>query len=170
MYKVRNILSSIDKISQYSGKATSLLILPTIIIIVYTVVMRYVLHQAPDWGFEVSLFLYGSHIMLGGAYTLKEKSHVTVDIFSKFLSERGKSVLDVISSIAILTVCMIIVIQGSHAAWESTKILERSIHQSSFNPQIWWFRWVIPISAGLIVLQALKDMIIAFGKCFKRRN
>jgi TRAP-type mannitol/chloroaromatic compound transport system permease small subunit len=49
-------------------------------------------------------------------------------------------------------------------AWQSTLILERSIHQSAFNPQIWWFKWVIPISAALVLLQSFGELIAAIQK------
>jgi hypothetical protein len=36
---------------------------------------------------------------------------------------------------------------------------ERSTHQTPFNPEVWWYRWIIPISCALISWQAFKDML-----------
>jgi TRAP-type mannitol/chloroaromatic compound transport system permease small subunit len=48
---------------------------------------------------------------------------------------------------------------GSKAAWISTLQLERSSRQTPFDPQIWWYKWVIPFSALLLALQALVESI-----------
>lgn len=161
---MKKFLSAIDKISLWSGKLASYLFIPLILIIVYTVFMRYVLSNAPDWGFEMTIFLYGIMMFVGGGYTHREKSHVTVDVFSQFLGEKGTTVLEIISSITIIIVCVILTIQSSEAAMESTRILERSIHQTAFNPPIWWFKWFIPFSAVLIILQSLKFLIESIYK------
>jgi hypothetical protein len=31
--------------------------------------------------------------------------------------------------------------------------------QTPFNPYVWWFRWIIPISAALLAWQAVKNML-----------
>src|SRR5699024_9702704 len=115
--------------------------------------------NAPDWGFEVPIFIYGIYFMLAGAGGLREKVHVSVDIFPSMLSEKGQKVLRLISSAIIIVVCFFLTWKGVHTAIESTIIREHSTHQSSFNPEIWWFKWVIPISVFLILLQALKEFI-----------
>ena len=33
------------------------------------------------------------------------------------------------------------------------------MHQTAFNPPIWWLKWFIPISAGLVALQAIADLL-----------
>ncbi|MGO4886132.1 TRAP transporter small permease subunit [Anaerobacillus sp. MEB173] len=157
------LLSLINKVSEYSGKIVSFLIIPQILVVVYTVVMRYVFKMPPNWGFEVSLFLYGILIMMGGAYCLKVRAHVSVDILPKLLSPFGAKILHILSSLIIIFVCIIMVWNGYKAAWQSTLILETSIHQSAFNPQIWWFRWFIPLSAALVLLQALGEIISTFS-------
>lgn len=162
------IHSFINNISRISGKFVSYLILPLIVLIVYSVFMRYVIKDAPIWSFEVPVFIFGSYFMLGGAYCLLTNSHVNVDIFPRRLSQNGQTIIGLISNIVILIVCIIIVIQSATSAWQSTKILERSIHQTVFNPQIWWFRWIIPISAFMIAIQALSNLIVQLKSFFKR--
>ena len=156
---MQKFINAVNKISEWSGKITGFLILPMIGIIVYTALMRYVFHHAVNWGFEMSIFVYGVHFMLGGAYCLLLDSHVTVDIIPSRLPYTLEKLTQIFGRLVILFVCVMIVWLGSSWAWKSTMIWERSIHQTAFNPPIWWFKWILPISAALLGLQALADVL-----------
>jgi len=155
------IVRIIDKISGKIGRLLSLLIFPMIFVIVYLVVMRYFFKNPPVWGFEVSIFIYGLHLLLPGGYCLLEKAHVTVDVFSARSSPRIQKIMGLVSSIVILFVSIVLVIVSSKWAWLSTLMQQRSIHQTAFNPPIWWFKWAVPVSASLIALQSFSDLLSA---------
>lgn len=149
----------IDWISETSGRMVAWLILPLIVTIVYSVAVRYLYRDVVHWAFEMSLFMFGVMVMLGGAHTLKHKSHVRVDVLATYLGPRMRLVLDLISFAVIVGVCVLITWMGTRSAYFSTLRLERSPLQTPFNPQIWWYRWAIPLSATLIGLQALAEMV-----------
>lgn len=161
LFKMKAILHGINKISERTGETVSLLILPLIGIIVFGVIMRYIFNNPLDWDFESSLFAYGLHFMLGGSYCLMRGAHVSVEAIPGRLSKRGQILIQAVSSLVIIFCCIIIVLIGSPWAWQSTKILEHSIHQTTFNPPIWWYKWVVPLSALLILLQAIADFVVA---------
>jgi TRAP-type mannitol/chloroaromatic compound transport system permease small subunit len=152
-----------DRLSMKSGTWTSYLILPMIGVIVFTALLRYFFDIAVDWGFEVSIFIYGVHCLLGGCYTMLLKGHIIVDTIPRRLPVRWQKYIEILSFLMVVAVCLVAVWQGSIWAMKSTMIWEHSIHQTVFNPPIWWFKWTIPISAALIAFQALADM----GKVFK---
>jgi len=156
---MEKLIKKIEKVSDLSGKIAAWMIVPMILVIVYTAFMRYALNNKPNWGFEISLFVYGIHFMLGGAYTLKEKSHVRVDILPHYLNAKGQKILEILGLIVVFVVCFIIFWLGAKYSWQSTKIWEHSMHQTAFNPPIWWFKWFIPISAGLVALQAIASLL-----------
>ena len=156
---MESLVRAIDAISEYSGRAVSYLLLPLILTIVYSVIVRYFFHDIVDWAFEMALFAYGVLVMVGGAYTLKHKAHVRVDILSYYLGRRSACVLDLLSFAIVIVVCCIIVYLGTKAAYVSTLRLERSSLQTPFNPQIWWYKWIIPFSAALVGLQAIVESI-----------
>lgn len=158
---MQRLIKRIETISEWSGRIAAGMIVPMILVIVYTAFMRYVLNDTPNWGFEISIFAYGIHFILGGAYTLKENSHVNVDILLQRLPIKSKlrRILEVLGIVVTFIVCVIIVWLGIKYSWQSTKIWERSIHQTAFNPPIWWFKWFIPISAGLVALQAVANLL-----------
>jgi TRAP-type mannitol/chloroaromatic compound transport system permease small subunit len=157
--KLEKFIAFADKLSLKSGIWTSYLALPMIGVIVYTALLRYLFDIAVDWGFEIALFIYGVHCLLGGGYTLLVRGHIAVDMLPRRLPIRAQKYVLILSLLIVIGVCSIMVWQGSVWAWKSTKIWERSIHQTVFNPPIWWFKWVVPISAALIVIQALADLL-----------
>jgi TRAP-type mannitol/chloroaromatic compound transport system permease small subunit len=156
---MNRLMRTIDWISEYSGRTVSLLILPLILTIVYSVTVRYAFNAIVHWSFEMTLFMNGILVMTGGAYALKHQSHVRVDVLSHYIGPRGRNALDILSFATIILVCCLITYIGTRSAWGSTLRLERSPLQTPFNPQIWWFRWLIPFSATLIALQALAEII-----------
>lgn len=162
LFNVMTIARNINKISRKIGYLLSLLIFPMIFVIVYLVVMRYFFKDPPDWGFEVSIFIYGLHLLLPGGYCLLEKAHVSVDIFSVRSSPRIQKMIGLVSSLVILFVSIVLVVVSSKWAWLSTLMGQRSIHQTAFNPPIWWFKWAVPLSASLIALQSISDFLSLF--------
>lgn len=148
------ILKGIETLSAIMGKLAGFLMIPLTLVIVYTVILRRFFSNAPDWGFEVPIFLFGMMILLSGADTLRIKGHIAVDIIQKYVSARWGRILITFGLVIVLFVSAFLVLKGIDSAIESTKIMERSSHQSSFNPQIWWFKWFIPIGGLLLWLQA----------------
>jgi TRAP-type mannitol/chloroaromatic compound transport system permease small subunit len=132
------------------GYVVSYLILPMTLIIVVTAVMRYAFSNAPKWGFEVGLFLYGTHLILGGSITHLSHKHVTVDILPGYLPPRIQACLKILGELAVLLTCFVLVGVGSGWAWQSFMINEHSMHQTEFNPTIWWFKALVPVGGVLL--------------------
>ncbi|MBM9604711.1 TRAP transporter small permease subunit [Desulfopila inferna] len=141
------------------GKLVSLLILPLIAIIVYSALMSYFFKSPPMWTFEMSMFFFGSFFMLGAAYCHLEKKHVAVDVLSRHLPVKYQKALGIFTEVVVLFVALVFIYVSVPTAWQATLIGERSVHQTPFNPPVWWFRWIIPISCALIALQAFVDIL-----------
>jgi TRAP-type C4-dicarboxylate transport system permease small subunit len=147
------------------GKILSLLMLPLLVEIIYSTLKGFVLNSVPIWSFEVTLFLYGMLFMLGGAVCHMEKKHVSVEVLGNFVSASTKRVLDIVSESVVFFTAAIMLYVSIPTAYKSTLLMERSTHQTPFNPYIWWYRWVIPISCALLLYQAGKDLLaLIIGK------
>ena len=140
------------------GKVISLLILPLIAIIVYSALKSYFFKSPPSWTFEMSIFFFGSFFMLGAAYCHMMKGHVSVDIINTYLPPKWQKVQGIFSESVILFVACVIIYVSIPAAYRATVMGERSILQTPFNPYVWWFRWIIPISCALIAYQNLRNI------------
>ncbi|WP_209121668.1 TRAP transporter small permease subunit [Alkalihalobacillus sp. BA299] len=161
---MKSFYKTVDVITKWSSHLASFLIIPLTLVICYTIIMRFFFSKSPVWGFEIPLFLFGIFILISGAEGLRTNSHLAVDIFPRKLPEKGQQILQILSILIILFVCFTLCWQGYKMALDSTLIGERSSHQSTFNPPIWWFKWFIPISALLIFLQAFKQLLQLIGK------
>ena len=149
----------VDAVSEYTGKFAYYLIIPLILTVVYSVIVRYFFNDIVDWAFEVSLFLHGIMVMVGGGYALKYKAHVRVDIISSSIGPKWGRYLDLLSLAIVILVCIVIAYLGTKAAWSSTLRLERSSLQTPFDPPIWWYRWIIPFSAAIVGFQAVAEVM-----------
>ena len=151
-----------NALSECAGRGAAYLIIPLILTVVYSVIVRYCCNDIVDWAFEASLFMHGIMVMVGGGYALKHKAHVRVDIIVSYIGpERGRY-LDLLSLAVIVLVSAVIVYLGTKTAWSSTLRLERSALQTRFDPPIWWYRWIIPFSGAIVCLQAIAEAMQIF--------
>lgn len=155
---MKNIIDGIEKISKLTGAIAGYLIVPLTLVVIYTVVMRRFFGNSPDWGFEVTIFIFGIMILLTGADTLRTKGHIIVDVIQPFIKGKFSLILLFFVNIIVVVTAFILLTKGIELAIESTRIMEHSAHQTSFNPPIWWFKWFIPLAAFTLWLQSLVEL------------
>lgn len=164
---MRKFITFVDSFIDYTGQGLAYLIIPMSLIVLYTAGMRYFFNISVPWGFELSLFAFGIHGIVGGAYCLLKGGHVGVDVITSRLPKRVALIMDILGYIMVIFVAIVLVYLGYRWAMRSTLILERSIHGTEFNPQIWWFKWMVPFAGLLLILQGLSQIckdILAFNQ------
>ena len=119
MDKLRFVLRIIDKLSIFIGTAVSVLLPTLCLVLTFDVVSRYVFHRPTIWAFDMAIFMFGYCGLLGGAYVLKEKEHISVDLFYGRLSLRGKAVLDVITGLLFFFFIILVIVYGWKAAYSA---------------------------------------------------
>ena len=88
---MQRFLFNIDRVSAWSGKTVSWVILLSTFLISYDILMRYLskpfldfirpIWFTYDYSYDMSYYLYAVLFMIGGAYTLSRAQHVRGDIF-----------------------------------------------------------------------------------------
>lgn len=135
--------------------------------VVYGVLARYAFGRADARAFFFSVWLYGILFVLGGAYTLLEGGHVSVDVVFNKLPRRVKRVLEQFDLLVVAAGAVILTWVGIPIAWRSFVIWEvDSSLGILFAPPIWWYKWVAVIGSVLILLQAL----VLLAKAVLRRE
>ena len=166
MQKLNSLLCFIDKISEWTGKIVSFLVIGSIIVVLIEVVARYFFNNPTVWGWEMSLFLFGGAVMLGGAYTLLHGSHVKMDVAYARLSVRARAILDVITFIFFLVFVVIMIWKSGYVAVKAIEFMEKT--ESPWGPVIWPSRIAITIGAFLLLLQGIakfvRDILIITGR------
>ncbi|MCD8351878.1 MAG: TRAP transporter small permease subunit [Planctomycetaceae bacterium] len=156
---METFIKAVDSFTNVIGKVLALLIIPMIAVVLYTAVMRYWFKTSVPWGFEMALFIFGIYCIGGGAFAHLHKSHVNVDVLTSHLPPTGRALMEIFGQLVILSVLAVTIYLGSLWAYKSTVILERSIHGTEWNPQIWWFKWFVPFSAVLFALQCSAELL-----------
>ena len=93
---VRTTVEWIDRFASYVGRATAWLMIPMTIAVTWEVVARHFFRAPTIWAFDVTYMLYGTHFMLGTAYTLMRIGHVRTDMLYQGWSIRRQNWIDAI--------------------------------------------------------------------------
>lgn len=151
----RSLLKIIDSISEWAGKCTSFLILPGIAVLAWEVISRYALNQPTMWAHGTSQRLFAIYYVLGGAYVLRYKDHVNVDLIYSRFPPRTKAILDLITSLAFFAFCGVLLWQGLGFALTSLSQLEPD--DTPWRAPVYPVKLMIPVGALLILLQGLAN-------------
>jgi TRAP-type mannitol/chloroaromatic compound transport system permease small subunit len=154
-----SLVRVIDTVSEWSGRVFAWMIIPLVGGLTYEVVARYLFNAPTIWAYDLSYMLYGSHFMLGAAYTLLKGGHIRTDIFYQNWSPRTKGMVDAALYLLLFFPGMVFFFwMGSQEAWHAWEIGERS-DASPWRPIIYPFKTVLPFSALLILVQGLSEFI-----------
>ena len=151
----RSLLKIIDSISEWAGKCTSFLILPGIAVLAWEVISRYGFNQPTMWAHGTSQRLFAIYYVLGGAYVLRYKDHVNVDLIYSRFPLRTKAILDLITSLAFFVFCGVLLWQGLGFALTSLSQLEPD--DTPWRAPVYPVKLMIPVGALLILLQGLAN-------------
>ena len=157
---IHRILYLISKLNTLIAEKLKYVTIPLMIVIAYSVIVRY-LFESPDIRtYFISLWLYGLLFVLGGAYTLLAGSHASVDILYKKLPLRWRRFLGVFDMTIVAISTAILVLVGIPIAWRSFLIWEvDSSLGILFAPPIWWYKWIGVIGSALLTIQAVVEIL-----------
>ncbi len=150
-------LLAIDRLSAFAGKAFAWCIVLLTAVVGWDVVVRK-LGTPTQWGFDVSLALFGVLFMMSGAYTLSRNGHVRADLLYRTLAPRAQAALDLVLYMAFfLPGIAALVYAGWEFAGKSWAIREASSVTGSGLP-VWPVKAFIPVAGALLLLQAFAEM------------
>lgn len=150
---LRMAAGSISALNDFIGRCLRYLILPIVAIVCWEVFMRYFMHRPTAWAAELSAMIFGVYVLMGGAYGVKHRSHVKVDIIYSRFPPRARAAIDIVTYSLFYIFCGILLIKGIEYAHESVLLNERS--NSVWAPYVWPAKLCIPLAALLILLQGL---------------
>lgn len=127
------------------------------VIIIWEVMIRNFFNRPTIWAHELSVMLFGALAILSGGYTLKEKGHVNMDLLYMSLSDRWKTIMDIIAFPFLLIFAFVLMWLGWHFAMDSFYSNEVSI--TPWAPLVWPVKFLIPLGALLLLLQGIAKLI-----------
>lgn len=146
-------------VGEWSGRIFAWLAIPLVGGLTYEVIARYVFRAPTVWAYDLTYMLYGSHFMLGAAYTLYKGGHIRTDIFYGKWSPRRQGLIDSTLYLLLFFPGMIFfLMMGLEEARHSWSLLEAS-DASPWRPPLYPFKTVIPIAAFLLLVQGLSEFL-----------
>ncbi len=156
---MNKLLITIDRISTFVGHFFAWLIVGLTFMISWEVFSRYVLNSPHPWAFDVMIMMYGTLIMMAGAYTLSKGGHVRGDVLYGFFEPRTQAIFD-------LTLYVLFFFPGVFAlAWagynfaaDSWAIKEHS-NITADGPPLYPFKTAIPLAGIFLLLQGVVEVV-----------
>jgi TRAP-type mannitol/chloroaromatic compound transport system permease small subunit len=156
---VRATIKAIDTIADWSGRIIAWLIIPMTFAVTYEVVARHFFRAPTIWAYDVTYMLYGTHFMLGTAYTLMKVGHVRTDMLYQNWSIRRQNLVDTIGYLFFFFPAMALLLYfGWQEASHAWTIGETS-DASPWRPIIYPFKAVIPLTALLLLVQGISEFL-----------
>jgi len=139
------LTQALDAITRVVGRVTAWLIIPMVGSLVYEVFARYLFDAPTVWAYDMTYMLYGTFFMLGSAWTLQRGGHIRTDTFYADWSPRRKA--------------MVVFLKlGAEYFWKSYQQNERIV-TSPWLPIVWPFKFVMPLTAALLIIQGVSELI-----------
>jgi TRAP-type mannitol/chloroaromatic compound transport system permease small subunit len=156
---VVSVVRVIDTISEWSGRVFAWLIIPLMLGTTYEVIVRYAFNAPTIWAYDMSYMLYGSHFMLGAAYTLLNGGHIRTDIFYQNWSPRTRGTVDALLYLLLFFPGIAFFFwMGGQEAIHSLQIGERS-DASPWRPIVYPLKLVLPVTALLLLVQGVSEFV-----------
>lgn len=152
------VIYFIDQLNTWVGKTFAWCILVLTFTTSYEVFARYFFNAPTEWAFDASYILYGTLFMMAGAYTLARNSHVRGDFLYRAWSPRTQAKSDLILFILFFFPGMIAFVYSGFGFAKMAWLMNERSAASPNGPIIWPFKWLIPITGVLMVLQGIVEV------------
>jgi TRAP-type mannitol/chloroaromatic compound transport system permease small subunit len=155
---MQKLLLTVDRMSTWLGQAFAWLIVTLALMITLEVFSRYVLNRPHDWALNLQIMMYGTLFMMAGAYTLSKNGHVRGDVLYGFFRPRTQAWIDLVLYVVFFLPGVVAMTwAGWEYANESLAIREKTF--SATPLPLYPFKFVIPIAAGMLLLQGLVEIV-----------
>jgi len=154
---VTSIIHAIECLNIWIGRAFGWCILILTLSVAYEVFVRYVLNAPTVWAFDMMVQMYGALFLMAGPYALAQDGHVRADVIYRLIPVRWQARIDFLLYIIFFFPGMLALFwYGAEIASDSWRYQEVSWN-SPARIQIYFFKTLIPIAGGLLILQGLSE-------------
>ena len=151
------ILKIMDRISICSGKLCAIPLFLVIFVVLYEVIARYCFNSPTQWANELMLMGCAFVYLAGGAWVLQSDKHIRMELLYDKLSERGKALMDLATSVFFFLYLGLFILVSGNLAWESLKLKETT--GSSWDPPFYPIKIIFALSVILLVLQGVSNFL-----------
>lgn len=155
--KIANIYVKVENF------VTNFLYIGIVFFVFLAAVMRWVGFPL-SWSVEFAQLLFVWAIFVGANRTLRERKHITVDIFTKLLPEKIRKSVEIFTKLVVLAFLIFLMIYGFQLS------AENSVRQINNLPLSYSFiTLAVPIGSLLMFITTVSQIIEELGS-FKKPN
>ncbi len=151
-----NILNFIIK---KSGKIGSFLILLLIILVSFSVILRYVFSIGFIWLQDLYIWVHAIFILLGLAYTLNEDEHVRIDLLYRSVKKKIKKKINFFGALFFgMPVSFILIFNGFDYFYRSF-LLNESSKETGGLPFIFILKFFIFLMGSFLFFELFRQIL-----------
>jgi C4-dicarboxylate transporter, DctQ subunit len=135
-------------------------LLGSMLLIGYSVVMRYFANHPIPWVDELAGYLLVASVMLAAADALFHGEHIRVDILVDRLSARGRHVAATIGLLAVLAAAALLAVEGADMVAFSRMVGLKS--NGYLAVPMWIPQTLVPVGAVLMGMTAIACLVAAW--------
>ena len=115
--RILKIFDGVKKINTIAATLSGVILLFITIAIFVDVFLRYFFNRPSIWVTEVSSYLFLYLVFLATAYCLQEGQHIRVTFLLDYFGDKGRRIMDIITSLFALTFSVVLLWQTSIMTW-----------------------------------------------------
>lgn len=127
--------------------------LVSMVVIAYSVVMRYFLNHPTPWVDELVGYLLVASVMLAAADTLFRGEHIAVDVLTERLAGRGRKIIALVGLASVAVIAGLLAWEGVDMVGFSRMVGLRS--NGYLATPMWLPQLAVPVGAALLGVAAL---------------
>jgi len=151
------VLARVEKLIDWTGRATSWLVLAIVLLMAVNVALRYLFSIGSVWSQELEWHLLSPLILFGIAYALQKGEHVRVDVVYSHFSARNKERVNLLSAVLCLAISLIVIWLSLQYVQQSFVIDEKSADPGGLTHR-WLLKALIPAGFAMLVLQSAAEI------------
>jgi TRAP-type mannitol/chloroaromatic compound transport system permease small subunit len=144
-----------DAVNRLIGKGAAWLILATVLVCAGVALSRYLLGFGRIWLQELYVVCFAVSFMLIAAYAYQTDSHIRIEVLHQRWSARARAWVEIAGCVLFLVPWLLLVLWSSLPFVRLSWLVREPSAQPGGLPGLYLVKTVIPVFAGLMLLQAL---------------
>lgn len=161
---MESLAARLDRLSRWTDAALVWLVPLLVALCFGLVVARYLFALGSIAAQELVLWLHSLVFLLGSAGALRAGQHVRVDILQQRWSPRTRAAVEAAGHLLFLLPFLVFMLWISLDYVAASWSLRESSREPGGLPGVFVLKTLIPLSAGLLALQALAELLRALAR------
>ncbi|MBL4666967.1 MAG: TRAP transporter small permease [Sneathiella sp.] len=151
------MIKIVEGLSEFTGKLSAWMFFAVGLFITYEVFMRYVFVMPTIWVDEVSRITQIWAAYLAGAYAMKYREMIVIDIAFKDPNTIGRKLVETFALIVVAFFCFVAVWYGIELWWKAT--IRGHTTDTYLGLPKWFTQASVWVGFGLLFLQTIVELI-----------